>query len=155
MLKADMSPNLTALAPAGGTAPGAPPARPHGVEPSGDGAQWWEGLKHLPAPAHRATPPVLQTARPDYLPKAINAVVGRFVDPGLRPALETSGPELRLQEDLDLDSLTMMEICLRLEDVVGIRVGDDDLRQFRTLGDVHGYYGRKFTGKVALPPTPA
>jgi acyl carrier protein len=150
MLKAAMSPNLTA--PAGNAAPAVPPARPHSAEPSGDGAQWWEGLKHLPAPSREARR-FQPAAPPENLPATINAVIGHFVDPGVRPALEASRRDLRLREDLDLDSLTMMEICLRLEDVLGIPMRDDDLRQFRTLGDVHGFYDRQRPGQVPPPPT--
>ena len=67
MLKSAMSPNLTAPAPSGNAASAVPLARPQGAEPSGDGGQWWEGLKHRPAPAREARRFPL-AAQPENLP---------------------------------------------------------------------------------------
>ncbi|KQX61325.1 MULTISPECIES: acyl carrier protein [unclassified Streptomyces] len=46
-------------------------------------------------------------------------------------------PEATLGE-LDVDSLTTVEISIRIERDLGVTVGDDELGPDRTLGDIAG-----------------
>ncbi|MET7778434.1 MULTISPECIES: acyl carrier protein [Streptomyces] len=46
-------------------------------------------------------------------------------------------PEATFAE-LDVDSLTMVEISIRIERDLGVAVGDDELRSDLTLGDLAG-----------------
>jgi acyl carrier protein len=46
-------------------------------------------------------------------------------------------PEATFAE-LDVDSLTMVEISIRIERDLGVAVGDDELRLDLTLGDIAG-----------------
>ncbi|GAX58153.1 acyl carrier protein [Streptomyces olivochromogenes] len=46
-------------------------------------------------------------------------------------------PEATFAE-LDVDSLTMVEISIRIERDLGVAVGDDELRPDLTLGDLAG-----------------
>lgn len=50
-----------------------------------------------------------------------------------------SADELRLQEDLGLDSLTLMEIIMLAEDVLQVCINSHDLRELRTLGQIKQY----------------
>lgn len=84
-----------------------------------------------------------------HLVTLINGVVSRFVEPDLRPRLQDPPETLRLAEDLGLDSLTMMEIVLLAEDVLQICIAADELRHFRTIGDVHRFVQWKTTGDSA------
>lgn len=71
------------------------------------------------------------------LPVLVRGLVERFVEPELRPRLQApANEELRLAEDLGLDSLTMMEMVLLAEDILQITVSADELRHFRSLGDI-------------------
>ena len=45
-------------------------------------------------------------------------------------------PEQSLMEDLDIDSLTMIEIALAVQDRFDVDVPDDDLKSLQNLGDV-------------------
>jgi len=45
-------------------------------------------------------------------------------------------PGSELAEDLDLDSIDAIDIAVRLEQETGVRVGEDDLKSIRSLGDV-------------------
>lgn len=44
-----------------------------------------------------------------------------------------------LAEDLDLDSLTMVEVIVTVEDSFGIKIAEDAVEGFRTVGDVAMY----------------
>lgn len=48
-------------------------------------------------------------------------------------------PSARLREDLDLDSLDAADMLVAIEKKFGIRLDDQVARQFRTVGDIHGY----------------
>ncbi len=45
-------------------------------------------------------------------------------------------------EDLDIDSLSLVEIVVRLEDTYHVKVPDEDLAQLRTVGDAVVYVQR-------------
>jgi acyl carrier protein len=49
----------------------------------------------------------------------------------------------RLEGDLGLDSLSMIDIAVAAEEAFGIRIPDDDLERFVTVGDVADYVLRK------------
>lgn len=44
--------------------------------------------------------------------------------------------ESRLVEDLDLDSIDAVDLTVKLEELTGQRVEEDELRRLRTVGDV-------------------
>jgi acyl carrier protein len=48
-------------------------------------------------------------------------------------------PEKSFADDLDVDSLSMVEIVVAAEDRFGIRIPDDDAAQLRTVGDALRY----------------
>jgi acyl carrier protein len=49
------------------------------------------------------------------------------------------GPDTRLQSDLGLDSLAMIDVAVAAEDAFGVSIPDDDLERFQTVGDVVNY----------------
>ncbi|MDQ1695631.1 MAG: acyl carrier protein [Frankiaceae bacterium] len=42
-------------------------------------------------------------------------------------------------DDLDVDSLSMVEIATAAEDSFGVRIPDEDLKDLRTVGDAVNY----------------
>ena len=42
-------------------------------------------------------------------------------------------------DDLDIDSLSMVEIAVQTEDKYGVKIPDEDLAGLRTVGDVVSY----------------
>jgi acyl carrier protein len=48
-------------------------------------------------------------------------------------------PEKSFINDLDVDSLAMVEIATAAEDKFGVRIPDDDLKDLRTVGDAVAY----------------
>jgi 3-hydroxyacyl-[acyl-carrier-protein] dehydratase len=84
-----------------------------------------------------------------HVPVVVIGVIERFVEPGLRPKLHASDDDLRMVEDLGIDSLTMMEIVILVEDVLQMQINNDELRNLRTVGDVKTFIDCKARG---LPP---
>ncbi len=48
-------------------------------------------------------------------------------------------PEARFEADLDVDSLTMVEVVVACEERFGIRIPDEALEQMATVGEAVAY----------------
>ena len=48
-------------------------------------------------------------------------------------------PEARFEADLDIDSLTMVEVVVACEEKFGVRIPDEVLEQLSTVGDAVKY----------------
>jgi acyl carrier protein len=56
---------------------------------------------------------------------------------GIEPSEVTL--EKSFVDDLDIDSLSMVEIAVQTEDKYGVKIPDEDLAGLRTVGDVVSY----------------
>ncbi|NOS01398.1 meromycolate extension acyl carrier protein AcpM [Mycobacteroides abscessus] len=56
---------------------------------------------------------------------------------GIEPSEVTL--EKSFVDDLDIDSLSMVEIAVQTEDKYGVKIPDEDLAGLRTVGDVVNY----------------
>lgn len=56
---------------------------------------------------------------------------------GIEPSEVTM--EKSFVDDLDIDSLSMVEIAVQTEDKYGVKIPDEDLAGLRTVGDVVNY----------------
>jgi acyl carrier protein len=56
---------------------------------------------------------------------------------GIEPAEITI--EKSFVDDLDIDSLSMVEIAVQTEDKYGVKIPDEDLAALRTVGDAVAY----------------
>jgi acyl carrier protein len=45
-------------------------------------------------------------------------------------------------DDLDIDSLSMVEIVVAAEEKFGVKIPDDDVKNLKTVGDAVGYIER-------------
>jgi acyl carrier protein len=66
---------------------------------------------------------------------------------------------LSLREDLGLDSLAIIELLYRIEEVFNLSIPDEDLEKLQTVGDVIAYIengmGPKRTAAAAVKTTKA
>lgn len=56
---------------------------------------------------------------------------------GIEPAEVT--PEKSFVDDLDIDSLSLVEIAVQMEDKYDVKIPDEDLAGLRTVGDAVAY----------------
>jgi 3-hydroxyacyl-[acyl-carrier-protein] dehydratase len=112
-----------------------------------------DALKRCPASTYEAACQFRKTANPAHLPAIILGVIERYVEPALRARLRKPDDDLRLVEDLGIDSLTMMEIVILAEEVLRISINNEELCRLRTLGDVRQFIECKVRG--VPPPAPA
>ena len=56
---------------------------------------------------------------------------------GIEPSEVT--PEKSFVDDLDIDSLSMVEIAVQAEDKFGVKIPDDELANLKTVGDAVDY----------------
>ena len=61
--------------------------------------------------------------------------------------LAKSDDSLRMYEDLGMDSLTMLEIVMLIEQTLKVSIDNEELRDLRTLGDVKVYLNAKAKGE--------
>src|ERR1035441_6324389 len=75
-----------------------------------DEAALREALKRCSPSTFEAAVQFRKTGNADHMPAVVIGVIERFVEPDLRAKLKDADDDLRLIEDLGIDSLTMMEI---------------------------------------------
>ena len=51
-------------------------------------------------------------------------------------------PDAHLVKDLDIDSLSMVEIVMSAQDKFGVQIPDEELKNLQTVGDVVSYVQR-------------
>ena len=62
---------------------------------------------------------------------------------GVEPARVT--PDARLDEDLGIDSLRLVDLIVAAEDRFGLVIADDDWSRFRTVGDIAAHLSQVAT----------
>ena len=89
--------------------------------------------------------------RPDPVQAALADVLHRTVGADLAGITRGS----RLREDLGINSLTMIDVACAAEDRFGVRVPDDDLERFVTVGDAVDFLHAAGAGRDAAPAAPS
>ena len=112
-----------------------------------------EALKRCSPSTFEAAVQFRKTGNADHMPAVVIGVIERFVEPDLRMKLKDADDDLRLIEDLGIDSLTMMEIVILVEDVLQLSINNDELRNLRTVGDVKTFIDCKIRGLPLPRPT--
>ena len=77
-------------------------------------------------------------------------IIDRHLEPEQREILEKSDDSMRMYEDLGMDSLTMLEIVMLVEQTLQVSIDNEELRDLRTIGDVKAYLEAKAKGEA--PP---
>jgi acyl carrier protein len=84
-----------------------------------------------------------QTGNTDLLPTIVRGIVWRYVQEDRRPVVDQATEETPLAS-LGIDSLTMMEIVLDVQDALDLVIEDSDLRHMRTIGDFVGFLRQRY-----------
>ena len=83
---------------------------------------------------------------PELVPLIVMGIIERFVEPDVRPILREGNDQIRLLEDLGIDSLLMVEIVILVEETIGIHIENEELRTLRSVGDIKAYLDAKIKG---------
>jgi acyl carrier protein len=95
-----------------------------------------ESLKHCSPAALAAADALRYTGDPVHLPVFVRGLVTRFAGKSSASSLGEADDDKRLVEDLGLDSLSLMELMLVVEDVLGFSISNEQLGGMRTIRDV-------------------
>lgn len=127
------------------------------TEPSdGEDPNLRDALRRCSPQTRLAAREFRRTGSLEHLPAIIDGVIEHYADPDVRAKLRDGGDSLRLVEDLAIDSLTMLEIVFLAEEVLQISIDNEEVRPFRTVGDVKGFIISKIRGDgCARPHAPA
>ena len=99
-----------------------------------------ELLNHTADGTLEATLEYKETKSPHLVPKIVSGIIHKFLEEENQVLLAGGSTEdLRLQEDLGMDSLTMLEVTCATEQILGVRVDDENLSSFKTMGDIKDF----------------
>jgi len=87
-----------------------------------------------------------QTGDKSLLPIIVKGVVQRYLPADKADLLKAATEETNLSE-LHIESLTMLEIVLDIQDAVDVVIEDAELREVKTLGDVRKFLEQKLDEK--------
>ena len=124
-----------------------------GVSSTESEEQLRESLKRCSPQTFAAAIEYRRTGRSELLATIVLGIVERFVESEVRSRLREGNDEVRVVEDLGVDSLMMLEIVMLVEDTLDVSIENDELMELRTLGDVKTLIECKVRG-VPLPPRP-
>jgi acyl carrier protein len=79
--------------------------------------------------------PAEKHPRQSAVAKQVIAALGEYLKKDERKLAAT----LSLREDLGLDSLSIIELLYRIEEVFNLSIPDEDLEKLQTVGDVIAY----------------
>jgi 3-hydroxyacyl-[acyl-carrier-protein] dehydratase len=135
------------MTPATETLPGSRYILPRQERPftSAEDARVRDALKRCSPSTRDAACEFRRTGSPDQLPAIIQGLIEHYVTREARAKLSRADDGLRLVEDLAIDSLTMLEIVFLAEDVLQISIDNEELRPFRTVGDVKNFIVSKIS----------
>ena len=108
-------------------------------------------LKRCPAGTYEAALAFRQDKDFSQIETIVMGVIDRHLEPEQREILSNSDDDMRMYEDLGMDSLTMLEIVMLVEQTLQVSIDNEELRDLRTIGDVKAYLSAKARGEK--PPT--
>jgi 3-hydroxyacyl-[acyl-carrier-protein] dehydratase len=77
-------------------------------------------------------------------------IIERYQPATAAVKLSAATENMRLKEDIGLDSLTLLEIIMSMEEVLKLRIENEELREIRTLGQLNTFLNSKISGGKAV-----
>lgn len=106
-----------------------------------------DALKRCPSGTFEAAVKFRTTGDMNQVPLLVLGIVERYIEPEQKTLLnQTNSDELDLVDDLGIDSLTMMEIVILVEECTDISFQNEELRDLKTLGDVKSFMTKTIKG---------
>jgi len=108
-----------------------------------DEANLRDSLKRCSAETVEKAVEFRKTGNPELVGDVVIGIIARFVDPDKREVLASASDSLVMTDGLGLDSLTMVEIVLAVEDAIGMSIDNEEIQKLRTLGDIKEFIRAK------------
>lgn len=115
-----------------------------------------EQVQELRTALKRCTPATIEAAvrfrqsrDAREVPTIVYGIIERHMPPESPLKLADADDSTELVKDLGVDSLTMLEIVLSIEETLVISIDNEELRTIRTLGEVKSFITRKLSGADA------
>lgn len=84
-----------------------------------------------------------KTGDKSLLDNIVLGIIERYAEPEKRELLHSGNDNIDMVKDLELDSLTMVEIVLCVEDALDVKIDNDDVQTLHTVGDIKAYIKKK------------
>ncbi|MGB0371200.1 MAG: phosphopantetheine-binding protein [Opitutales bacterium] len=98
-----------------------------------------DSLKRCPEGTFEAALKFRETGDSSLVEGIVIGIVKRYLEPEMRPKIDEATDSTLLMEDLGIDSLTMMEVVILVEETLGVSFDNDELREIRTFGDMRNF----------------
>jgi 3-hydroxyacyl-[acyl-carrier-protein] dehydratase len=85
------------------------------------------------------------------IPTIVYGLIERYQPATSAVRLADANDDTRLVEDLGLDSLTLLELVLSIEEVLQLRIENEELKAIRTVGQMKKFLQEKISGTQAAP----
>lgn len=102
-----------------------------------------ESLKRCSEETVEAAVKFRKTGDTALVPTIVLGIIERFLDEDVVPKLQSGDPSIKVQEHLGVDSLTMVEVVMLVEEAVDITIDNTELRELVTVGDINSFIARK------------
>jgi len=80
------------------------------------------------------------------VPTVVLGIVERFLEPEVVDTLKNGDDSVKFMEDLGMDSLTMFEAIMMVEESLGVSIKNEELWDLRTVGDLKAFIAAKLAG---------
>jgi 3-hydroxyacyl-[acyl-carrier-protein] dehydratase len=90
---------------------------------------------------------------PEALRTVVYGVIRRYQPANAGMRLDNATDDTSLIQDLGLDSLTLLEIVLTIEETLKIQINNEELKEIRTLGTLNKFLKDKIAGATSAPTT--
>ncbi|MBK1879400.1 phosphopantetheine-binding protein [Pelagicoccus mobilis] len=87
-----------------------------------------------------------QSGDVSLVPTVVLGIVERFLEPEVIDTLRNGDDSVKFMEDLGMDSLTMFEAIMMVEESLGVSIKNEELWDLRTVGDLKGFISGKLSG---------
>lgn len=102
-----------------------------------------DALRHCPEGTYQALSEFRTSGNVQCFDQFLTGVLARFVEPEMADSLKGDRSKLNFVDDLGVDSMTMMEIVVVMEECLGISMENEELMDIETYGDLDQYVSSK------------
>ena len=111
-----------------------------------------EGLRRCKPETIEAAIRYRESGDINAIPRIVFGILERYQPATAAVKLSEAQENSRLIEDIGLDSLTLLEIVLSIEEVLKLHIENVELREIRTIGQLNRFLRAKITGEKTETP---